>query len=474
MTNIEKYDIILTLNYIFYQILKIIKFIRGIMVKNKENIRSSRKSTKGIEKITRKDLERRKLLKKKAKKRARNRKIIASIIALLCIIIILPMILIGSFVTSLEKSDLMEGIEPKSNSPVNILLLGMDIGDVEQVENGDIKRTDTIMVLNYNPDTKKINFVSIPRDTQIEVQAYDGLGVLRDYWKINTAYTLGGEEEVVKHVESLLEISINYIVKIDYKAFRNFIDSIGGIKINIDQDMFYDDNDQDLYINFTAGETVLLDGQKAEEFFRWRENNDGTGLVEGDLGRIRNQQKFIKEVIKKCLSPAIIFKIPKVLDVIKEDISTNMPAKKMISYGFKFLLNDGISMNTLEGYPEDLYNESFLVVDKDQNKDIIDSLKSSTILKSSRNRSEYKILVLNGSGVNGLARSMKDTMEALGYNEVEIDNSEVQDKSTIITEDKNLKEQLKSDTGISNFEKNKINSYEVYDAVIIIGEDYNY
>lgn len=444
------------------------------MGNNKDSMKSSKKNLKSTEKITRRDFERKKLLKKKAKKRARNRKIIAAIITLLFVIIIVPIFFIGSFVRSLESSDLVEGVNPKANESVNILLLGMDIGDVEQVENGDIKRTDTIMVLNYNPDSKKINFVSIPRDTQIEVQAYDGLGILRDYWKINTAYTLGGEEEVIKHVESLLEVPINYIVKIDYKAFRNIIDALGGIKMYIEQDMFYDDNDQDLHINFTAGETVLLDGQKAEEFFRWRENNDGTGLVEGDLGRIRNQQKFIKEVIKKCLSPSIIFKMPKILDVVKEDISTNIPAKKMVSYGFKFLLNDGISMNTLEGYPEDLYNESFLVVDKDQNREIIDSLKVCVTFKDNSNRDGYKILVLNGSGIDGLAGSLKDNMESIGYSSVEVGNSEIQDKSIIISNDKELREMLKSDIGITKLDKNKVADYSDYDAVIIIGEDYNY
>lgn len=444
------------------------------MGNNKDSMKSSKKNLKSTEKITRRDFERKKLLKKKAKKRARNRKIIAAIITLLFVIIIVPIFFIGSFVRSLESSDLVEGVKPKANESVNILLLGMDIGDVEQVENGDIKRTDTIMVLNYNPDSKKINFVSIPRDTQIEVQAYDGLGILRDYWKINTAYTLGGEEEVIKHVESLLEVPINYIVKIDYKAFRNIIDALGGIKMYIEQDMFYDDNDQDLHINFTAGETVLLDGQKAEEFFRWRENNDGTGLVEGDLGRIRNQQKFIKEVIKKCLSPSIIFKMPKILDVVKEDISTNIPAKKMVSYGFKFLLNDGISMNTLEGYPEDLYNESFLVVDKDQNREIIDSLKVGVTFKDNSNRDGYKILVLNGSGIDGLAGSLKDDMESIGYSSVEVGNSDIQDKSIIISNDKELREMLKSDIGITKLDKNKVADYSDYDAVIIIGEDYNY
>ena len=439
------------------------------MVDNKNNSTKNRKNPKVIHKSARKDFERRKLLQKKAKKR----KIIAAVITLLFIIIIVPIFFIGSFITSLEKSDLMEGVAPKSNQPLNILLLGMDIGDVNQVENGDIKRTDTIMVLNYNPDTKKINLVSIPRDTQIEVDAYDEFGNLRNYWKMNTAYTLGGEEEVIKHVESLLEIPINYIVKIDYKAFRNFIDAIGGIEMYIEQDMFYDDDTQDLHINFTGGETVLLDGQKAEEFFRWRENNDKTGLDDGDLGRIRNQQKFIKEVIKKCLSPSIIFKMPKILDVVKEDISTNMPAKKMISYGFKFLFNDGISMNTLQGYPETLYKEEFLVVDKDQNKEIIDSLKAGATLEDNSSRSEYSILVLNGSGIDGLAKNLKKNMESIGYNNIEVDNSEKQNKSVIISNNKELREQLKLNVGITKFDKNKNDDYAAYDAVIIIGEDYN-
>ena len=69
--------------------------------------------------------------------------------------------------------------------------------------------------------------------------------------------------------------------------------------------------------NFKKGETVLLNGKMAEEYFRWIGNNDGTGGEEGDLGRIKNQQNFIKKVIEKCLKPSIIFKIPKLLDIIK-------------------------------------------------------------------------------------------------------------------------------------------------------------
>ena len=99
----------------------------------------------------------------------------------------------------------------------------------------------------------------------------------------------------------------------------------------IEQDMYYDDDEQNLHINFKAGETVHLDGQKAEEFFRWRKNNDGSGLENGDLDRIKNQQHFMGKLIDKVLSPSIVFKAPKILKAISENVETNIPAKELIS-----------------------------------------------------------------------------------------------------------------------------------------------
>jgi len=73
----------------------------------------------------------------------------------------------------------------------------------------------------------------------------------------------------VKNVEKILDININYVFNINYIAFRNFIDAIGGIEVYIEQDMYYDDETQDLHINFKKGETVLLNGKMAEEYFDW-------------------------------------------------------------------------------------------------------------------------------------------------------------------------------------------------------------
>ena len=442
------------------------------MAGSREN-NKSKKDPRLITKSAREEFERKKEMRKRAKRRARIRLLGMSLILLLLIMVSVGVFSGMSFILALKNNDLQTGITPRKNESVNILVLGMDIGDTEQVGNKAVRRTDTIMVLNYNPTTKKINIVSVPRDTLIEVDAYDNYGNLIPYWKINSAYALGGEEEVVSQVENLLDTTINYIVEIDYAAFRNFIDAIGGVDMYIERDMYYDDDAQDLHINFTAGETVHLDGKKAEEFFRWRKNNDGTGFVDGDLGRIRNQQAFIAKVMKKCLSPSIIFKLPKILNVVKDNIDTNMPGDKMIYYGFKFLGNSGIAMNTLQGYDETLYEQNFLVVDKDMNRDILAAIKTGEVLEEDKSRADYNILVLNGTRINGLAGNVKDEMEFIGYYAIEVGNSEKRTKSVILCNDKTLREQLKIDTGISNFQKNDSDSYSNYDAVVILGEDFD-
>ena len=172
--------------------------------------------------------------------------------------------IISGFIALMEvgSQSMPKASNPSGNKPVNILLLGMDIGDPNQEDNKDIKRTDTIMVVNYNPETDKITTVSVPRDTLIQ---NNGNSV-----KINSAFAIGGYSRIKTEVEGLLNVNINYIVKVDYDAFVDIIDAIGGVKMKIERNMIYDDEGQNLHINFKAGETVKLDGQKAQEFFRWR------------------------------------------------------------------------------------------------------------------------------------------------------------------------------------------------------------
>ncbi|MZI81771.1 LytR family transcriptional regulator [Clostridium butyricum] len=380
--------------------------------------------------------------------------------------------IISGFIALMEvgSQSMPKASNPSGNKPVNILLLGMDIGDPNQEDNKDIKRTDTIMVVNYNPETDKITTVSLPRDTLIQ---NNGNSV-----KINSAFAIGGYSRIKTEVEGLLNVNINYIVKVDYDAFVDIIDAIGGVKMKIERNMIYDDEGQNLHINFKAGETVKLDGQKAQEFFRWRKNNDGSGFANGDLDRIQNQQKFIAKVIDKCTNPLIVFRIPKIMSAIGDNVETNMSPFSIIKYGLKFMgvSNNDISMLTAAGTPKTINGQSFLVFDKNSNKDIISQLASSEVSSQSENgisKENIKIKILNATKINGLASELKINMNNIGYTKIDTGNTELSDKTVILSNNKNMLKTISKDLDIKNSgKKDDKAEYKDYDVIIILGKDF--
>lgn len=390
-----------------------------------------------------------------------------------CISLILALVVFSllSAVIALFKisnNSMPDGESPGFGQSLNILLMGVDIGDVNQIDNESIKRTDTLMILNYNTKTKAVNLISIPRDTLVNINGTN--------YKINSAYALGGYSRLETEVENLLDININYIVRIDYNAFREFIDAIGGVEMTIEQNMYYDDEGQNLHINFKAGETVKLDGKKAEEFFRWRKNNDGTGLATADLGRIENQHKFIAGVTKKCKSPLIIFKIPNILNAFADNIQTNIPGYKVIGYGFKFLLHSSnMNMATLSGDLKMIGGQSYVVFNKSYNTDIINALGENAV-PSEKPKVNYdaRIKVLNGTNIDGLAGRVKKKLIANGYSKIDVDNTVETEKSVILSNDNSNLKKLKKIVDVNKIDdKEDRSEYSDYDVVIIIGNDYD-
>ncbi|ERI90265.1 cell envelope-like function transcriptional attenuator common domain protein [Clostridiales bacterium oral taxon 876 str. F0540] len=277
-----------------------------------------------------------------------------------------------------QGSSQADKIKPKAVSkdePVNILAMGVDIGVVGAEDKDNLKRTDTILLINYNPKLEEANVISIPRDTLIEVN--------KKYKKINEANVIGGPAFLIDAVENMLNIKVNYYGKVDYAGFRNIVDIIGPIEVKINNKMDYDDPTQNLHIHFKKGETVQLDGKKAEEFFRWRKNNDGTGLADGDLGRIENQHLFLNKVIDKFKNPSIITKIPSILASIPNYVETNMSAQDMVKNGYSLVKLDKtkINMYTLKGDAEYISGVSYLIYDEKKNKDVLMKLHNETAKK---------------------------------------------------------------------------------------------
>ena len=393
-------------------------------------------------------------------------KIILGIIALILTFIIYSAFSGAAALFKIGSKTMPQGINPSAGEPVNILLLGMDIGDPNQVDNQSIKRTDTIMVVNYNPSTDQIKVVSVPRDTLI---TNNGKNL-----KINAAYAVGGYPKIKTEVENLLGININYMVKIDYNAFVELIDALGGVTMEIDQNMIYDDDGQNLHINFKAGETVKMDGQKAQEFFRWRKNNDGTGFANGDLDRIENQHKFLQKVVDKCKKPSILFKLPKILTCIAENMSTNMSSTNIVSYGMKFMTSKAIEMKTIQGTAKMIQGQSYLVFEKEKNKDLLQSLEDGSSTEASINKEDIKILILNGTKINGLAGRMKTALEVLGWTRIDTGNADPTEKTAIKTDNKEIKKLMQKDLpeATKTDSKPKDEEYSSYDVVIVIGTDY--
>lgn len=362
----------------------------------------------------------------------------------------------------------------KVEEPINVLLLGMDIGDTSDVSNKDAKRTDTIILANFDPITKEAKLISIPRDTRVKIGGKSQ--------KINAAYPIGGEKLVKQLVGNILGVKVDYVVKVDYEGFRGIIDAIGGIDMYIEQDMNYDDPGQDLHIHFNKGETVHLDGKKAEEFFRWRKNNDGTGLANGDVDRIKNQQKFINAVIDKVLSVSTITKIDSIAEILNKNIETNIPLDVTVAYGLKGLETDknNIKMMTLPGEGKYVGNVSYYIPDEKATKELRSQLNSSNLsgrknVIPSAAREDLSIKVLNCTKINGLAANVQKQLNENGYDKVDVGNGDPREKSEILIKDESSRAFMENDLKIDNIKKGISSKYDgngTYDVVILLGKDF--
>ncbi|EKO1912808.1 LCP family protein [Clostridium botulinum] len=412
--------------------------------------------------------------KKKTSKRKKSRSL-KIIIILFSFIILLGILGYFYLLGFTNNSKLGEGKintkKAEAGEPVNILVMGVDIGDPGSKEASDPKRTDTMIVVNYNPKTKNINMVSVPRDTRVTM---NGKKI-----KINSAHAINGVNGSIAAVENLLGIEINNYAKIDYEGFRKVIDAIGGVEMDITRNMNYDDPSQNLHIHFQKGTTVHLDGKKAEEFFRWRKNNNGTGFADGDLGRIENQHKFISKVVEKVKSPSIIPKIPNILSTIPDYVETDMSPEEIIKYGYAVTKGDKSSINmiTLQGEAKYIGNVSYFIYDREKNRDIVYTLKAGGTSQKDNNteidKSEIKIKVLNGTKVNGLAADCERKLKEMGYSNIVTGNGERRDFTKVrLKKDSSISTgEIENYLNIPNIEKN-IQSDENFDIIILLGKDF--
>ena len=126
----------------------------------------------------------------------------------------------------------------------------------------DAGGSDTNMLVRFDAENKKIDVVSLPRDT-----------LMSNGHKLNSSYNNGGTEKLRSNIEDMLGIPVDFYVSVDLKGFIALIDQIGGVDFDVPEDMDYDDPYQDLHIHFKAG-LQHLSGQQSMEVVRFRHNSD--------------------------------------------------------------------------------------------------------------------------------------------------------------------------------------------------------
>ncbi|EXX87498.1 transcriptional regulator [Paenibacillus darwinianus] len=201
---------------------------------------------------------------------------------------------------------------------VNILLLGADARGVEE---GQVARSDSMLVASIDPVTKQAHLLSILRDTYADIPGYGKN-------RINTAITLGGPNLTMRAIGNLLDLDIQYYVYADFEGFKALVDAIGGVDYEVEKDMKYVDNaDRNRYdIDLKKG-YQRLDGDKALQYVRFRHD------AMSDFTRTERQRKFMSAVAKKLQSTWNLVRMKTILDEVQPYIETNLRVSDMLKLG---------------------------------------------------------------------------------------------------------------------------------------------
>jgi LCP family protein required for cell wall assembly len=274
----------------------------------------------------------------------------------------------------LVGGDIMDGLEPiaggdsdfakkyPDSKRINVLILGENQG-----------LTDTIMLASFDTEIKRVDLISVPRDTYYERPDYPGAALQ----KINSVYKSEGSEDdpekgavaMAKAVSDVLSgVPIHFYEIYDDDDIRKIVDAMGGIEIDVPMNMKYTDKKQKLYIDLKKGKQTLT-GDQAVQFLRFRK-----GYKTGDIGRVEAQQNFMKEAFKQSIGLGF----PKVAKTVMDNVESNMANKMAVHIGSEAVGMSTKDMKTWMTPGEAQYRNksSYYIVDEAKTLKMMDKIYS--------------------------------------------------------------------------------------------------
>lgn len=363
------------------------------------------------------------------------------------------------------------GFQYGMSRPVNLLVLGVD--NVLDAPEGSAARfrgrTDTMLLTRFNPENGTITVLSIPRDTRVEIPGY-GTG------KINAANVYGDVELTVRVVSETLNYTpIDRYIRIDTQAFRELVDLVGGVEVNVPKRMVYTDHTQKLYIDLQPG-LQTLNGEQAEGFVRFRYDELG------DIGRAQRQQMLIKALQKKLANPVMVTQLPKIYGVLQKYVDTDLTFAELMAIA-QFSLRippENLRLILLPGhFSGDGYEASYWLPDYDRIDRVIAAhfrdRPSKAVDPTWKETGTLRIALQNASGSREAARDMADFLAHYGYTNVVIAEDWYQEspETEIIAQQGDLRaaETLRSTLGMGYVSANSTGVLSS-DITIRIGRDW--
>lgn len=322
----------------------------------------------------------------------------------------------------------MRSLSGSSRNPVapsqlsraaNILVMGIDgVADPrdpsEQLLTG---RSDTLLLVRFDPNRDRVSVLSIPRDTRVEIPG-------RGRRKLNEANPIGGVSLTSQTIARILNsVAIDRYIRFNSNAFSELIDLLGGVEVFVAQPMSYLDKAQQLKIHLQPG-WQTLNGEQAQQFARYRDDRNG------DIGRIQRQQILLKALRNRLSSPTIVPRLPKIIRVMQKYIDTNLSLEEIL-----VLMNTGLqrspadlNMVMLPGRfsnPEESEN-SYWIIDPSGRDRVMREYFESEDSPSGKLESvaaglspkKLKIAIQNASGNPLAATQIANSLKKMGFKNI--------------------------------------------------------
>jgi len=251
--------------------------------------------------------------------------------------------IIYSYKKQMKNQDLVLSSNKKLTEPFTLLLLGVDSAKNGLKEN-TIFNGDTMMMITFNPKTLNATVFSIPRDTYVPISCYGGASN-----KINSS-AVGGTSCVIKTLENLTDIDIDYYVKINFKGVVELVNAINGIEVDVPIEFCEQDSNREFGENeicLKKGEQTL-NGEQALALSRHRKT-----LISGDFQRVEHQQLIVESIARKAKTIRSVDTLYDILNAISNNIETNIKTSEMLNLynvGKKILLKNNANINLQKTY----------------------------------------------------------------------------------------------------------------------------